>query len=517
MNKRNSMSYACLCAVVFFFLTFLAGCGKTGVSENPDNGAASVSLTVTSSGENGSVSSSDEGASGVSTGNSDVTAASTSGDASAPEEDLGTKGEVIVYFANWNLDSKDAEYGGEVASIPWESVTYINHAFWEVLPTEKPGTSSFERRSEGLPARTEFVIAPTSEACDILDEAESAIVPGIKRNHFSEYEYFSTLYPEVNVMISVGGWSDSGFFSEMAYTEEGRNSFTKSCIDLIKQYPWIDGIDIDWEYPAGSNDGERLPENESDEGCPIFGTPAEDRANFALLMKSLREGMDTEFGVGTKKLTACASASTGWTLPNQDWASAEPYLDLINIMTYDLAGTWDGAAGLASSVNGAKSAVLYFKVKGVPTSKLCIGSPMYATVWKIKEGKNININGVTEDTAPNEAEIDSETLAYFESIAESGYKKENSGLVWTKGEEFDSGKPGWHFKYHKIQGGVFMFNDDETSPYYRWYISYENEVSLYGKLKLIKDYDLAGIIVWECSEDTHDHKLIKQMGDYLIH
>ncbi len=252
--------------MVFFFLTFLAGCGKTGASENPDNSAASVSLTVTSSGENGIVSSSDEGASGVSTGNSDVTAASTSGDASAPEEDLGTKGEVIVYFANWNLDSKDAEYGGEVASIPWESVTYINHAFWEVLPTEKPGTSSFERRSEGLPARTEFVIAPTSEACDILDEAESAIIPGIKRNHFSEYEYFSTLYPEVNVMISVGGWSDSGFFSEMAYTEEGRNSFTKSCIDLIKQYPWIDGIDIDWEYPAGSNDSERLPENESDEG-----------------------------------------------------------------------------------------------------------------------------------------------------------------------------------------------------------------------------------------------------------
>jgi GH18 family chitinase len=60
-----------------------------------------------------------------------------------------------------------------------------------------------------------------------------------------------------------------------------------------------------------------------------------------------------------------------------------------------------------------------------------------------------------------------------------------------------------------------MFNDDETSPYYRWYISYENELSLSGKLDLIKNYGLGGIIVWESSEDTHDHKLIKQMGDFL--
>jgi len=34
-------------------------------------------------------------------------------------------------------------------------------------------------------------------------------------------------------------------------------------------------------------------------------------------------------------------------------------------------------------------------------------------------------------------------------------------------------------------------------------------------LELIKDYDLAGIIVWECSEDAKDHRYIKQMGDYL--
>ncbi|MBQ3891358.1 MAG: hypothetical protein II740_08455 [Lachnospiraceae bacterium] len=425
------------------------------------------------------------------------------------------KGEVIVYFANWNLDEKEAMYGGEVAGIPWESVTYVNHAFWEVYPEGEDTESSFERREKGLPARTSFKIAPTSEEPDLLDDKESKVVAGLKRNHFSEYEYFSDLYPDVNIMISVGGWSDSGFFSEMAYTEEGRKSFADSCVNLIKEYPWIDGIDIDWEYPAGSNDGERYPEGEGDEGCPIFGTQAEDRENYALMLKCLRDALTKEFGEGEKKITACASASTGWTLPNQDWALAEPYLDLINIMTYDLAGTWDGSAGLASSGNGAKSAVLYLKVKGIPTSKLCIGSPMYATVWKIKEDANININGQTEDEAPNDSEIDSQTLEDFEKEAVSGYEKVFEGGLYKKGEEFDKGGKGWHFKYHKIQDGVYMFNDDESSPYYRWYISYENEVSLCKKIELINQYDLAGIIVWETSEDTHDHKLVKLMGSYL--
>ncbi|MCR5311804.1 MAG: hypothetical protein K6E32_10385, partial [Lachnospiraceae bacterium] len=299
--------------MILFFLTFLDGCGdKNRVSDS------ALTETVINSTEVSAVSEAVNEASETKE-TTEASAASAVENTAEVPEDFGFPGQVVVYFANWNLDSKEAEFGGEVASIPWESVTYINHAFWRVEPAETPEVTSFDRRKTGLGARTEFSIAPTAEAADMLDEGESRVISGVKRNHFAEYEYFDKLYPDVNIMISVGGWSDSGFFSEMAYTEEGRVSFTKSCIELIKKYPWIDGIDIDWEYPAGSNDGERLPESDADEGCPIFGTPAEDRENFALLMKCLRETMDEEFGAGTKKLTACASASTGWTLPNQDW------------------------------------------------------------------------------------------------------------------------------------------------------------------------------------------------------
>ncbi|MCR5720037.1 MAG: hypothetical protein K6F84_05680 [Lachnospiraceae bacterium] len=425
--------------------------------------------------------------------------------------------EVIVYFANWNLDEKSAKDGGEVSGIPWESVTYINHAFWEVLPDDGSKETSFERRDNGDEPRTKFAIAPTDAYSDMQHEEESEEIQGLARNHFSEYAYFSEMYPDVNIMISVGGWTDCGYFSEMAYTKEGRESFTESCVELIKKYPWIDGIDIDWEYPGGSTDGERAPEDESDEGCPIWGTAAEDNQNFGELLKNMRERFDAEFGEGTKKLTACASASTGYTLCCQDWTLAEPYLNLINIMTYDLAGTWDASTGFMTSVNGAQTAAKYLKVKGIPVSKLNIGSPMYAMCEKMKKIDKSGIVGAPiESDAPNTEEIDQNTIREWEKSAQSGYTVvcDDEGR-FVKGEEFDNETTGWHMKYHPVQGTVYMYNDDETSPYYCWYVSYENSASLQLKLDLIYDMDLAGIIVWEVSEDSTDKDLIRQMGQFL--
>ena len=46
--------------------------------------------------------------------------------------------------------------------------------------------------------------------------------------------------------------------------------------------------------------------------------------------------MDDAYGPGVKRLTACASASTGWTLPMQNWRLVSPYMDFVNIMTYDM-------------------------------------------------------------------------------------------------------------------------------------------------------------------------------------
>lgn len=45
----------------------------------------------------------------------------------------------------------------------------------------------------------------------------------------------------------------------MAYTPEGRTSFVESCLDILEEYPWVDGFDIDWEYFGGSKTARACP------------------------------------------------------------------------------------------------------------------------------------------------------------------------------------------------------------------------------------------------------------------
>lgn len=431
--------------------------------------------------------------------------------------------QVITYFANWFLDSKDAMHGGEVASIPWESVTFINHSFWYPTPADGTTETSFERRANGDPARTEFTIASTNPDMDYEDTNPSSIDPSMERNHFAQYAVFSEKYPDVNIMIAFGGWTRCGYFSEMAYTPEGRASFIQSCMDLMDQYPWIDGIDIDWEHPGGSNDGERLPESDEDQGCPIWGTNKEDTANFAALCKEMREAFDAKYGVGVKKITACASASTGWTLPNQDWVAAEPYLDYINVMTYDMAGTWDAATGHASGLNWVKGALVYFMTRDISTTKLNIGAPLYGTglqmAGQLIPGKIVG-TPINKTVKIDKENLLVDDLRVFEAEAISGYDIVIEDGIPVMGDEWDNSEDGtifgWHYGYDTRNEGAYLYNDDENSEFYKWYISYENPLSLQAKLQLIEDYNLAGIIVWESSQDTEDHQMIKQMGDFLL-
>ncbi|MCR5753316.1 MAG: hypothetical protein K6G30_00695 [Acetatifactor sp.] len=423
--------------------------------------------------------------------------------------------QVVVYFANWNLGADNVNGNGEVAGIAWDKVSYINHAFWAVAPADGSTATSFEQRVSGDGARTQFKIVSTNPKNDYEDTAASKSDSSIARNHFAEYEAFSAKYPDVNIMISIGGWSACGYFSEMAYTKEGRTSFIDSCLELMDQYSWIDGIDIDWEYPGGSKDGERNPEGDGDQGCPIFGTAAEDSVNFTALLTELRAAMDEHYGAGAKKLTACASSSTGWTLPMQDWASFAPFLDMINIMTYDMAGLWDGATGHASSFWGSKAAASYFMGLDIPREKLCIGSPLYATTFLMTDVPSNALGAAIENYKPTYTELGENTLRGFEQEAVSGFTYIEENGKWSMGEEFDNGGTGWHMGYDTKKGGAYLYNDDESSTYYKWFISYENPLSLQEKLDYINEKNLAGIIVWENSQDTSSNDFITQMSDNL--
>ena len=194
---------------------------------------------------------------------------------------------VTVYFPNWDVYS-DAY--GQVKDLPWDRLDCINHAFWKIVP--KDGG---------------FAIESTDPWADTDEYNPKA--------HFPQYAEYAEKYPDTKVLLSIGGWTECGYFSEMSLTEESRSSFIQSCLDTLDRYSFLSGIDIDWEYPGVARSG-----GSGDEGNPVLG---DDKANYTLLLKELREAMDGHYGEGAKLLTVCASASKS-TLVMQDYASCIP-------------------------------------------------------------------------------------------------------------------------------------------------------------------------------------------------
>ncbi len=387
---------------------------------------------------------------------------------------------VEIYFPGWLLERAGNKKKNTVAGIPWEYVTDIDHAFWVIEPLEKPEQSSFERAAAGLAARTGYRIRSKSPEGDKV--------------HFKAYSEYKAKYPDVNIKISVGGWTDCGFFSEMASTSEGRMSFADSCAELMERHQWIGGIDIDWEHPASCDDGRMPdPDDPEDTGCPVWGTKEEDNNNFISLLSTLRSVFDERFGNGKRQITACASGMV-WSLGSEDWTAAAGLLDCINIMTYDLAGAWDGRTGHSTSLSGCIKAVEYLRNKGVPADKINIGTPLYAKYFRVNDADSVVLGA---QLAPETACEEKNELYDVARCAE---------LEKTYG---------WHKSIDEEAGASYLYNDDPASEYRNVFLSYESSQTLQKKLDYIKDNDLRGIIVWESTQDAEGYPMIRQMHDLL--
>ena len=119
-------------------------------------------------------------------------------------------------------------------------------------------------------------------------------------------------YPQLLVLISVGGASHSTSFSAVSAATATRAHFVQSCVQFMTQNGF-DGIDIDWEFPG----------------------PA-DSANFTALLQELRNQLDAQGAADgrTYLLTIAAPAGPSH-IANIQLALIHPLLDWINLMNLD--------------------------------------------------------------------------------------------------------------------------------------------------------------------------------------
>lgn len=126
------------------------------------------------------------------------------------------------------------------------------------------------------------------------------------KGHFNVLQTMKKQYPNVKLLMSVGGWAGSRGFYTMLDTDQGINTFADSCVELVRKYNF-DGIDIDFEYPSAT----------STSGNPDDQDLAEPRRGklnerYNLLMKTLREKLDAAGKQDGKKYleTAAVTASS---------------------------------------------------------------------------------------------------------------------------------------------------------------------------------------------------------------
>ena len=230
---------------------------------------------------------------------------------------------------------------------------------------------------------------PFADVEKVYPNAASQVDDGERRNgNFGELRRLKRQYPHLKTLISVGGWTWSDKFSDVALTAESRQKFARSCVDFMRKYGF-DGIDIDWEYPVGGGEEGNL-------------NRPEDKQNFTLLLRALQEKIQKkEAADGRDYLLTIAAPAGAEQYNNLELDQIHQHVDWINVMTYDYHGSWESQTNLHAPLYSATgdpspdaqnwnvdATISGYRNKGVPANKLVMGGSLLwaavGPVWAIQ-------------------------------------------------------------------------------------------------------------------------------------
>ncbi|KAF0818626.1 Chitinase [Bacillus sp. ZZV12-4809] len=200
--------------------------------------------------------------------------------------------------------------------------------------------------------------------------------------NFAELSKLKAKYPHLKSVIAIGGWGGSANFIEAASTEESREIFADSAVEFMLENGF-DGVDLDWEYPVTGG------------GPGTYPNP-DDRENYPLLLKELREKLDEQGEKDDKHyILSIAGGATAGFANNTQLGLSQQYLDYVQIMTYDIHGTWEQKADFNAPLlddNGktysVDKGVQAYLDAGVPPEKLVMGVPFYGYKYNVTSGEN---------------------------------------------------------------------------------------------------------------------------------
>lgn len=387
----------------------------------------------------------------------------------------------VTYFAAWSVYARDFQ----PEDMDVSKITHINYSFADIC-WKKFGTGT------------------TACQVEIDDEDDSTIIPlqnryvydgeivlGDQKKDIESLSAFTDLKsvnPDFKLLVSVGGWSWSKHFSDMAASELTRRTFAKSTVDFVREYN-LDGLDIDWEYPVEGGETHNIHS-------------PKDKENFTLLMQTVRAALDAAGSEDNRYyLLTIASGQGDNFVVNADLANSSDYLDFINIMTYDYGGTWENIANHNAPLyydpnlpkptavrNNVLGGVNGHLAGGVPEHKLVLGLPFYGKAWSGCEtpGQYVECTSFPEGSWERGIYDYSDIISF---IGKEGYVR-----YWN-----DAAKVAYLY-----------------SPETKTFITYNDLTSMLYSSSLVKSKNLAGVMSWEVTGDRTEELLTQLNKDLPI-
>ncbi|KAI0031321.1 glycoside hydrolase family 18 protein [Vararia minispora EC-137] len=321
----------------------------------------------------------------------------------------------------------------------------------------------------------------------------------------------------VNAILSIGGWTGSMYFSPAVATAANRTAFAQAVMNLVKQYD-LDGVEFDWEYPGKQGIG-----------CNILSSS--DSANFLSFLQELR----MQGGAGSGDLLVSAAVSitpfvgTDGT-PMSNVSDFAKVLDTIEVMNYDVWGSWSPTVGPNAPLNdscapvqdgSAMSAVRAWTQAGFPANQILLGVASYGHSFHVSTSAAFS---TSSQSASPSSQSGNGMLALYPPFVAS---QQPAGDKWdqTAGGVDACGNPnvvGGVFDFWGLIDGGFLnaqgavaqgidygFDNCSQTPFVynptsQVMVSYDDATSFTAKGEFITQMGLAGFAMWEAGGDSND-------------
>lgn len=428
----------------------------------------------------------------------------------------------LAYFDQWGIYGNAYYPSNIISSGAINKITTIIYDFENIDPTNltcfeavKASDASNENDpNAGDGAGDAYADYQKSYSSNTVDGSTDSWSQPIKGN-FNQLRELKVKYPNVKILLSIGGWTYSKYFSDAAATAASRQKLVSSCITMFLKgnlptnvsgdasggtaaiAGLFDGFDIDWEYPGvlghvGNHYG------------------PQDKANFTLLLQEFRTELDSYGASVGKHFELTAAVPSGQDKISQiETNKIGNYLDFADVMTYDMHGGWEttGPTNLQdpiyNSPNDPSAAIPPGNEKynidtaikawtsglsdygipgGFPASKIVMGFPFYYRGWTgVPAGSDHGLYQTA--TGPTAA------FSYTQTAGVADYKElASAGLTGNSAYNFfdTTTQASW------IYDGTNFYTGDTPQ-------------SIAAKASYIKSNGLAGAMIFSLdAEDTGD-------------